>query len=116
MIALLQLRQKEQKVQSDKIFTADIYVIKDMQKVTKQILLLSESKKYTRASKSSAVEMLSEKYARKAEIKEKELELRKMELEFEKQKYYDEAKLREARAELELEERRAFFSLLQNKQ
>ena len=87
----------------------------DMWKVTKQILLLSESIKCRRAWKPSAVKILSEQYAM-AEIKEKELAFRKLELEFEKQKHYTEAKFSGARADLELEERWALFGLLQTKQ
>ena len=61
------------------------------------------------------MDMLSEKYSRKAEIKEKELEIRKMELEFQKEKYAAEAEERNARVQLEFEERKAMLTLLQRK-
>ena len=44
--------------------------------------------------------MLSEKYKKKAELKDKELEVRKMELDLQKQTYEDEA-----------EERKLLFSM-----
>ena len=70
-------------------------------------------KKQQRASKLTALQMLSDKYQQKAELKEKELNLRRMELEFEKEKYNAEAEERKAKLQLELEERRAYLVLLQ---
>ena len=73
-------------------------------------------KKQQRASKLTALQMLSDKYQQKAELKEKELNLRRMELEFEKEKYNAEAekgKERKAKLQLKLEERRAYLALLQ---
>ena len=70
-------------------------------------------KKQQRASKLTALQMLSDKYQQKAELKEKELNLRRMELEFEKEKYNAEAEERKAKLQLELEERRAYLALLQ---
>ena len=70
-------------------------------------------KKQQRASKLTALQMLSDKYQQKAELKEKELNLRRMELEFEKEKYNAEAEERKAKLRLELEERRAYLALLQ---
>ena len=64
-----------------------------------------------RASKLSAVEILTQKYAQKAEYKEKELEVRKQELEFQ-QKNKEE---RKAKLELEFEERRAMLALLKDR-
>lgn len=58
--------------------------------------------------------MLEEKFARKAELKEKELELRRMELELQKRKMDSEEEERKKRVELELEERRAMLELLKN--
>ena len=72
-----------------------------------------------RTTKSSIVEMLQEKYARKAALKEKELDLKKMELELEKKKLeLDEMErkkrleMEEDRQKLEAEERRAILDLL----
>ena len=70
-------------------------------------------KKQQRASKLTALQMLSDKYQQKAELKEKELNLRRMELEFEKEKYNAEAEERKAKLQLKLEERRAYLALLQ---
>ena len=79
-------------------------------------------KKPQRASKLTPLQMLSDKYQQKAELKEKELNLRRMELEFEKEynaeaeerkKYNAEAEERKAKLQLELEERRAYLALLQ---
>ena len=79
-----------------------------------QINYFSSAKKKRRASKLSAIEMLEHKNERKADLKEKELEHRQRELEFQRQKY-EEATERKARLQLELEERRAFMSLLKDK-
>ena len=65
-----------------------------------------------RATKLSAMEMLADKYSKKAENKKEKLELRRMELEFAKEKYAAEAEERKARMELELEEKRAFLAVL----
>ena len=56
------------------------------------------------------MDMLTEKYSQKAEIKKDELELRKMELAFAKEKYAAEAEERQAKLEMEMQERRAKFS------
>ena len=74
----------------------------------------SSAKKKRRASRLSAIEMLERKNERKADLKEKELEQRQREIEFQRQKY-EEATERKARLQLELEERRAFMSLLKDK-
>ena len=74
----------------------------------------SSAKKKRRAAKLSAIEMLERKNERKADLKEKELEQRQREFEFQRQKY-EEATERKARLQLELEERRAFMSLLKDK-
>lgn len=58
------------------------------------------------------MDMLTEKYSQKAEIKKDELELRRMELEFAKEKYAAEAEERKAKLEMEMQERRAILSLL----
>ena len=69
-----------------------------------------------RCSKLSAVEMLANKYSQKAEFKKEELDVRRMELEFAKEKYAAEAEERRAtRMELEIEERRALLSLLKDR-
>lgn len=59
--------------------------------------------------------MLEEKNKQKAVLKEKELEQRRLELEFQKRKYEDEAKERKERLNQELEERRLLFALLKDK-
>ena len=56
--------------------------------------------------------MLEEKNKSKASLKEKELVQRKLVLDFEKQKYEDQAKETEQRLSMELEERKMFLSLL----
>lgn len=67
-------------------------------------------------SKLSVVEMLSKEYQRKAELQEKELDLRKLELELNIRKHEMEVKEREKRMEAELEERKTVLQLLLNKQ
>lgn len=74
-----------------------------------------KNKKKKRASKLTALEMLEEKNKQKAVLKEKELEQRRLELEFQKRKYEDEAKERKERLNQELEERRLLFALLKDK-
>jgi hypothetical protein len=68
-----------------------------------------------RASKLSAVQMLSDKYKRKAELKQKELEIRKMELDLQKRKFEEETEERKMRFKMEMEERRMMLELLNNK-
>lgn len=68
-----------------------------------------------RASKRSAMDMLTEKYSQKAEIKKDELELRRMELEFAKEKYTAEAEERKANLEMKMQERRAILTLLKDR-
>ena len=68
-----------------------------------------------RASKMSAIEMLADKYSQKAEIKRDKLEIRRMQLEFAKEKHAAEAEDRKAKMELEIEERRAILSLLKGR-
>ena len=80
-----------------------------------QINYFSSAKKKMKASKLSAIEMLGRKNERKADFKEKQLEQRQRELEFQRQKYDEETTERKARLELELEECRAFISLLKDK-
>lgn len=58
------------------------------------------------------MEVLANKYSQKAEFKKEELDVRRMELEFAKEKYA--AEERRARVELEIEERRALLSLLKD--
>ena len=55
-------------------------------------------------SKLGVAEMLSKKYQRKAELQEKELELRKLELEFNIRKHEIEVEERKQRLEAELQE------------
>lgn len=55
------------------------------------------------------------KNKQKAVLKEKELEQRRLELEFQKRKYEDQAKVRKERLNQELEERRLLFTLLKDK-
>ena len=68
-----------------------------------------------RASKLTALEMLTDKYKQKAELKEKELESRKLEIDFEKEKYHAKVEGRKANFQLEMKERKAFIALLQKK-
>ena len=56
--------------------------------------------------------MLEKKNERKANFKELELEQRKKEFEFVKQKYEEEAAERREKVRLEIEEKRAFLALL----
>ena len=66
-------------------------------------------------SKLSAMEMLVNKYSQKAEFEKEELDVRRMELEFSKEKYAAQEEERRARVELEIEERRALLSLLKDR-
>lgn len=68
-----------------------------------------------RCSKLSAMEILANKYSQNAEFKKEKLDVRRMELEFAKEKYAAEAEERRARVELEIEERRALLSLLKDR-
>ena len=68
-----------------------------------------------RASRLSVMNMLEEKYDRKASLKEQELKQRMLEFEFEKQKFEIEAAERKERLDLELEEKRMMSSLLKDK-
>jgi hypothetical protein len=68
-----------------------------------------------RASRLSVMNMLEEKYDRKASLKEQELKQRMLEFEFEKQKFEIEAAERKERLDLELEEKRMMLSLLKDK-
>ena len=61
------------------------------------------------------MEMLAKKSSQKAEFKKEELDVRRMELEFAKEKYAAEVEERRARVELEIEERRALLSLLKDR-
>ncbi|CAB3986879.1 Hypothetical predicted protein [Paramuricea clavata] len=65
-----------------------------------------------RLTKLTAMEMLANKYEKKAELKEKELEIRKMELELNTKKHESEVQERQRRLEVELEERRAMLGLV----
>lgn len=55
--------------------------------------------------------MLAEKYSQKAEIKKDEQELRRMALEFAKEKYATKAEERKAKLEMEMQERRVIRDL-----
>jgi len=68
-----------------------------------------------RASKLRAMEMLANKYNQKAELKDRELEIRKMELEFQQKKFEAEVEQRKANLQLELEERQTMLALLKNR-
>ena len=54
--------------------------------------------------KLSAVEMLAEKYNQKASLKKKENEFKKMELQFQIQKFEKESEERKLRLELEMQQ------------
>ena len=60
----------------------------------------------------SVVEMLNKKNEKKAEWKDKELEIRQQELNFNKMKFEFEAEERRERYKLEFEERKAMIELL----
>ena len=60
--------------------------------------------------------MLSNKYQQKAELQEKELELRKLELYFNIRKHEMEVQERQQQLEAELHERKSMLQLLLNKQ
>ena len=63
----------------------------------------------------TTVDLFQAKFERKAELKEKELELRRMELEFQRRKWELEEEERKQKLQLDAEERRAFIELLKNK-
>lgn len=69
----------------------------------------------TRASKKSAVDMLATKYGEMAELKQNELDHKKQELEFAKEKYLAEVDKRKRKIELETEERKVFLQLLKDR-
>ena len=77
--------------------------------------LLKQEKQKKRASKLTALQMLEEENKQKAVLKEKKLEERRLELEFQKRKYGDEAKERKERLNQELKDRRLLFALLKDK-
>lgn len=80
------------------------------------LFLKGRKRKYKkRTSQRAALDIIAEKYETKASLKDKELELRKMELEFQQKKYEAGAKEREAKMQLELEERKLMISLLKDK-
>ena len=58
------------------------------------------------------MEVLAEKYAKKAALKKEELNVRKQELDFQKMKFEVKEQERKARMELEVEERKAMISVL----
>ena len=67
------------------------------------------------ASKLSAMEMLNQKYERKAELKDKELEVRKMEIELQKRKFEEESEGGNIRFKMEMDERKLMLKMLQDK-
>ena len=75
------------------------------------VCIVIETKKY---SKVSAVEVIRDKYERKAELKKLELEMQKRRLDMEEQerKQRWELEQEERSLELESEERRAYINLL----
>ena len=74
-----------------------------------------KKKSKRRCSKLSAMEMLANKYSQRAEFKKEELDVRRMELEFAKEKYAAKAEERRARVEFEIEERWALLFLLKDR-
>ena len=83
------------------------------------ILFPGKTGKAARLTKLLAVQMLEKKFERKAQLKEKELDLRRMELELQSRKLDQEEAARKQeqeekkkRLELELEERRTMLELL----
>ena len=75
----------------------------------------SKKKAMNRASNRSVVDMLTTKYAEKAQLKKYELDLKKQELEFAKEKYEAEAEERKQRVELEIEECRTLLKMLKDR-
>ncbi|CAB4023044.1 Hypothetical predicted protein [Paramuricea clavata] len=73
------------------------------------------TKKKKKFSSMSALEMLSDKYRKKTELKEKELNVRMSDLEFEKQKFNLELEERKQRHKMETEERQEMVELLKQK-
>lgn len=59
--------------------------------------------------------MLTNKYEQKAQLKDKELNLRRLELDFQREKYLAEAEERKLKFQLEMEEKKAFIELLQKR-
>ena len=59
--------------------------------------------------------MLTEKNNQKVEMKKEELALRRMELDFQKEKYAAEADERKTKLEMEMQEGRAILSLLKDR-
>lgn len=76
------------------------------------LIILGKYFKRQRTSKLSALEVLEKKFEKKAELKEKELDLWKKELELQERKLISEEEERKKRVELELEERRTMMELL----
>jgi hypothetical protein len=72
-------------------------------------------KKIKRFSRKTALEMLGEKYKTKADLKERELNVRMSKLEFEKQKFSLELEERKQRHKVEMEERQLMVELLKKK-
>ena len=67
--------------------------------------------KRRRASKLTAIEFMEKKYLKKAELKEKELVLRRVELKLQQKKFEAEEE-RKQQLQLEMEERRAIIEML----
>lgn len=68
-----------------------------------------------RLSLKTTADLFRAKFERKAELKEKELELRRMELEFQRRKWELEEEERKQKLQLDAEERRALIDLLKSK-
>ena len=68
--------------------------------------------KRRRASTLTAIEFTEKKFLKKAELKEKELVLRRVELELQQKKIEAEEEERKQRLQLEMEERRAIIEML----
>jgi cytochrome c biogenesis protein ResB len=79
------------------------------------LISISGCQKKKRVSKHSVLQMMQEKFERKASLKEQELHQRKLEFELEKAKFDLEANERKQRLNIEMEERRAFLNLMKDK-
>ena len=65
-----------------------------------------------RTTKVSAIELLEKKHEEKAKIRREELEVRTMELDLQRKKWDMEEQERNARLEMDIEQRRLFMDLL----
>ena len=79
------------------------------------LYVLGGKKKIKRFSRVSALETIEGKYKKKTELKERELNVRMSDLEFEKEKFNLELEERKQRHKIEMEERQLMVELLKKK-